>query len=191
MNTGQGTWTLPTLFATGVFAAHQFTDLPPDWCTYSLLLGGLILACFSKLRALAMGVIAIGWTLWHFSLQLDQKLTYGLIGEKLMVEGRVAGLPENYPDYSRFRFSPLNDDSGFNLPPTMLIYWYRDRPELHHGQKWRLELQLNRQDVIHPMDPFKSILQGVWNPIPINLIMVIIKPILFSPIYPEESTWFL
>jgi competence protein ComEC len=137
-----GSRALPVAFVAGVLAAHLPDQLPPEPVIPAALTGGLVLLCFARFRIAAVWLLAAGWTLFQFSLQLDHRLPAELAGQTLWVEGEVADLPETYPEYSRFRFQPLGNDRDLELPPAMLVHWYRDRPQILAGQRWRLELQL-------------------------------------------------
>lgn len=142
MNARRGRWALPTAFIAGVFCAHQCSQLPPGWIILGGLLGGLASLLWSSTRVVAVWLLAASWTLWQFSLQLDQRLAPELSGQTLWVEGRVSDMPESYSDFSRFRFQPLTHDVRVDLPANLLVYWYRGRPEIEAGQTWRLQLQL-------------------------------------------------
>jgi competence protein ComEC len=135
-------WTLPVGLIAGVFAAHQFSGLPPSWLLYGAALAGLTLAYRAEFRCLAMMILACCWALWQFGQGLDQRLDDSLIGEVMLVEGMVSGIPEVHDDYTRFRFEPLSNKAQKKLPETLLVYWYRERPAVSVGERWSLELQL-------------------------------------------------
>jgi competence protein ComEC len=135
-------WTLPAGLIAGVLAAHQFSSLPPCWLILAAVAAALFLAFVRHTRFLAIMVLACCWTLWHFAQQLDDRLDPVLSGTVMTVEGVVSGIPELHPEYTRFRFTPAAVAGRQLLPGALLVYWYRDRPVLSVGERWRLELQL-------------------------------------------------
>ena len=73
-------------------------------------------------------------------------------GNKVLheVSGIVASLPESNEDVTRFVLTP--DDAAPSIPPKIRVHWYRNRdaagknetdvPEIHAGERWRLQLEL-------------------------------------------------
>ncbi len=140
---GRGNWTLSLALISGVLLAHQFSSLPPDWLVFSVILPALFLLFWRPGRWIGVFLLAACWTLWNFALQLDDRLEASLAGKTVVVDGMVAGLPDEYPDYIRFRFEPVQSATDPSLPGSLLVYWYRDRPQVLAGQRWRLELRLS------------------------------------------------
>jgi len=138
----RGNWSLPAALITGVLAAHQLSGQPPYWLIIPITFSALAFFPWRRTRLLAIFLLAGCWTLWHFGHRLDDRLDPSLNGSEMLVEGVVSGIPEVYPDYTRFRFRPLPGATEQKLPGLLLVYWYRDRPELAVGERWRLELQL-------------------------------------------------
>jgi competence protein ComEC len=97
---------------------------------------------WQRTRLLAIFLMAGCWTLWHSGYRLDDRLDPSFNGSEMVVDGVVSGIPEVYPDYIRFRFKPLPGVAQQELPGSLLVYWYQDRPELAVGERWRLELRL-------------------------------------------------
>ena len=129
-------------FIAGVLGAHQFNQLPPPSVLNTALWAGLLLLIARQTRWLAVGFLALWWTFWHFDQQLSDQLNPALDRETVQVSGTVTRLPETYPEFTRFRFSPDPDQSVGALPTRLLAYWYQGRSEVRTGQRWLLELQL-------------------------------------------------
>ena len=91
-----------------------------------------------------MALLLLGgcWTVWHFDRQLDDRLDASLIGEVMVLEGVVADIPEVFSEFTRFRLDPSTDASLPRLPSSLLVSWYRNRPPVAIGERWRLEMQL-------------------------------------------------
>ncbi len=87
-------------------------------------------------------VLACCWGLYHLQLHLDDRLDPSLSGEVLTVTGTVASIPADYGDVIRFLFEPEPTAQYGGLPRTLLVHWYRDRPQLYAGEYWQLDLRL-------------------------------------------------
>lgn len=135
-------WTLPAGLITGVLTAHQFSSLPPGWLVLTTAAASLCLVPWRYSRAPALLILACCWTLWHFGQRLDDRLDGSLSGSIMTVEGVVSGLPESQPDYTRFRFTPDPVAGQRPLPGALMVYWYRENPDLSIGERWRLKLRL-------------------------------------------------
>ena len=89
-----------------------------------------------------MVILACCWTLWQFGQRIEHRLDEPLSGKVMLVEGVVSGIPQVYAEFTRFRFKPTSNFEQENFPASLLVYWYRERPEVAVGERWRLELQL-------------------------------------------------
>jgi competence protein ComEC len=87
-------------------------------------------------------VLACCWSLYHFHFHLNDRLDPSLSSEVLTVAGTVASIPADYGDMVRFLFEPEPTAQEYELPRTLLVHWYRDRPQLHVGELWQLDLKL-------------------------------------------------
>ncbi|HSM68886.1 MAG TPA: DNA internalization-related competence protein ComEC/Rec2, partial [Xanthomonadales bacterium] len=71
-----------------------------------------------------------------------QRAAFALTREQV-VTGRISSLPVVQGDMLEFRFTPLDGSLQAGLrKPSILVRWYRDWPELHQGEVWRLDLKL-------------------------------------------------
>ncbi|HMB61329.1 MAG TPA: DNA internalization-related competence protein ComEC/Rec2 [Xanthomonadales bacterium] len=126
------------LGATGLFVIDY-----PLWMLLALLMALVLIGRKPWMIAAACSFVSSSLLLQQ---QLDERLKPTLDGQTLMVEGSVEGLAEQYGSHIRFRFHPMQD-RGANpataqLPERLLVYWFRDPPELLPGSIWRLELVL-------------------------------------------------
>jgi len=97
----------------------------------------------APLRPLAAALLACSWSLWHFQERLEQRLPGHLAQTSVVATGVIVSIPQQYDNYASFRFrpDPAHDaPSELRLLRLILVRWYRDRPALAAGQRWRLEL---------------------------------------------------
>jgi competence protein ComEC len=107
-----------------------------------LLVSLLCLLLFQR-SSLLLGVcLGLAWASLVLQHRLADRLDPALNGSTLLIEGRVLGLPEHGPEFTRFRFQALAGPQATKLPSQLLTYWYRDAPPLQPGETWRLELRL-------------------------------------------------
>ena len=135
----------PAGIIAGVFAAYfLFIQGWSVWPLATAILPWVImLLAIIRRSPLAVAVVlSLCWSAFAFHHQLEDRLPAELNGRTLTVQGRVADLPQQYPEYTRFRFHPLNLPSDPKLPGTILAYWYRDPPAIAPGEIWQLQLQL-------------------------------------------------
>ena len=153
----------PACYITGVVLAYGWFFLQwPFWSLVILLpLGGLLLWASSPALAFAhkrfpagsislqllsflLGLLSASLAL---SGQLQDRYTKTGNSDAITVVGRITGLPEDFGDYTRFRFRPVQDQPArtalaLDLPSELLVNWYRDAPQLVPGQIWQLQLQI-------------------------------------------------
>lgn len=134
----------------------------PLWSLFILLpLGGLLLwvrnlsparannrssrrLVSPQLLLLLLGLLSTSLALHG---QLQDRYTQAEYRDAIPVAGMITGLPEDFGDYTRFRFRPLEELSeqaaiAPHLPSELLVNWYRDAPDLRPGQIWLLQLQV-------------------------------------------------
>lgn len=128
----------------GSFIAHGlFALVWPTWPVITILTAVLALSGSWRARACVLSVlISLTCTMLALHDALADRLEPQRAGETITVTGRIAGLPESFDSYTRFRFRPERSGQDTDLPGTVLAYWYRDAPKLAAGETWRLELQL-------------------------------------------------
>lgn len=146
-----GALTVPACFILGVALAYGWFFLQwPFWAiglflppAIALLLLGRSVAAVSLVVGLLGCSLSLQW-------QLDDRYTSFTPGELIAMQGRIVGLPENFVNYTRFRFqpnssratTPIPTSASNDLPDEILMHWYRNAPELLPGQVWQLQVQL-------------------------------------------------
>ena len=138
----KGGWLTPKWLIAGALSTHLFISMPPLWLICSVGIVGLLLLAASEFRWLAFFFLSACWCLVNFHIRLEDRLDSNLSGQIMTVSGEVSGIPEQGPDYLRFRFDPDTRAKARGLPGTLLVHWYRERPELSAGETWQLELKL-------------------------------------------------
>ena len=87
-------------------------------------------------------LLACCWSLFNFHLRLEDQLDPALAGQRIEVTGVISSIPAQNGDLLRFRFKTDDEYRSAGLPTTLLVYWYRDWPELSVGEYWQLELKV-------------------------------------------------
>ncbi len=142
----KGEFLTPACLVAGSLAAHLCTRLPAVWMTALLAIVGTIALFSSRLRWLALALLAFCWCLANFQIRLADRLDPSLAGSVLSVSGVISSIPQANRDFIRFRFAPDSAGSQADLPQglpsTLLVSWYQDWPDLSVGQRWKLDLKL-------------------------------------------------
>ncbi len=133
---------MPACLILGVFSAHLFTSLPPGWLICSIAAVAAIALGAGRFRWAALILLACCWSLWNFHLRLGDQLDPALAGQRIQVTGVISSIPARSSDLLRFRFRTDDEYRSAGLPTTILVYWYRDWPELSVGERWQLELKV-------------------------------------------------
>jgi competence protein ComEC len=130
-------------FLLGDWLVQQLPRLPePGW----LLLALPLLPWAGRLpRLLLWGLAGLLWALLYAQLQLAQRLPQELDGRDLLVEGRIASIPQATERGVRFDL----DVDKLDLDGTTRVWrrgvrlsWYGEVPALRVGERWRLGLRL-------------------------------------------------
>jgi competence protein ComEC len=88
-------------------------------------------------------ILACCWTLFQYQLRLADRLNAFQAGQKYRVSGVIASIPSAGADYVRFQFKPDDVARSLGIPARLLVYWYREWPEITPGQRWQFLLKLN------------------------------------------------
>lgn len=88
-------------------------------------------------------LLAVCWTLFHYQARLADRLDVSLAGQKFRVSGTIASIPFAGAEYTRFQFATDEVARNLGIPARLLVYWYREWPEIKAGQRWQLLLKLN------------------------------------------------
>lgn len=135
-------------FLTGIVLLQQLPLLPDS--KWSLLLLGLLplaIAC-RRLRPLLLLIIGFLWALFRADLLLSQALPPVLEGQDILLEGRVASIPEIQEHSLRFAFAPQRlvfKGQTWPVPKRVRLSWYqKPPPEFRAGDRWQLMVRLKR-----------------------------------------------
>lgn len=151
-------------FAAGCATVQWLPALPPWWTAAATL----AIACvpgWIGLRAREDSAAALGggaltawllgaaWALGMAQWRMAETLPESLEGRDVEVLGVITSLPQRFERGVRFVFSPEQVLSGdMRLPSRLLVSWYggfspearAPDPEVHAGERWRLNLRLKR-----------------------------------------------
>lgn len=138
-----GRWWVPASVVSGVLLAQFLTVLPPQWIIVLLAAASLPCLFFPRIRPGALLVLACCWTLFQFHLRLADRLDASRAGQKFRVSGIIDSIPSVREEHVRFLFKTDEAARDQGLPGRLLVYWYRDWPELKPGQRWNLLMKVN------------------------------------------------
>ena len=138
----KGGWGFPVCLIAGVLGAQFFTALPPNWLIFCTATVAAIALASTRFRWAALMLLACCWSLYSFHLRLENQLDPALAGQRIEVRGVISSIPAQSSDLLRFRFKTDDEYRSAGLPTTLLVYWYRDWPELSVGERWQLELRV-------------------------------------------------
>lgn len=126
--------------------------------------GGHVALVMFALVMLALALAGFGLTGWRADLRLAERLSAGLEGADLQVEGIVDAMPQVSVDGTRFVFNVERASRAgevVTVPPTISLSWYRGWADesllagppvdVRAGQRWRLPVRLKQPH--GPMNP--------------------------------------
>ena len=145
-------------FIAGESLLFFLPKIPLYWMSGCFLLGiGCIYFFFiskplSWLRQLAMiafiFILGFAWNARYAENRLHNILSPAMEGSELVIEGRVAALPQGNSEGAKFAFE-LDDATG-TLPQRIYLSWqpaWRNPqaiPEIIPGQRWEFKVKLKR-----------------------------------------------
>lgn len=134
-------------FLLGVVALQRLPELPNTYWAV-LLIGLLPLAWFCpRLRVPAMAASGFLWAALYGSFILAPGLDPALEGKDVILEGRVASLPQDVGKGTRFEFNIARmtaNGADAPHPGRVRLTWYQSAPVLKAGETWRLRVRLKR-----------------------------------------------
>ncbi|GJG93157.1 DNA internalization-related competence protein ComEC/Rec2 [Cupriavidus pauculus] len=150
-------------FVAGGWLLQQQAALPDraQWlgaCGVALACAAALLGRWQRARvgapaalgaAIALAaLVGFGWSAWRADTRLERWLPPEMAGRDLVVDGIVAGLPDQGPQGSRFLFRIERwhgDAAALSSSETLLLTW-RDPASnaLQPGQRYRLTVRLRR-----------------------------------------------
>ncbi|WP_035056088.1 DNA internalization-related competence protein ComEC/Rec2 [Andreprevotia chitinilytica] len=140
-------------FVVGICLLQTQATLPPvwPWLLAAAFCTALPLMQRSRPRLrwlfiIAAFVLGFGYADWRAGLRMADRLDPAQENIPLDVSGYIADLPQPTRFGTRFTFVP---DAGQGLPERIQTNWYGnrrstapdDRPALHAGQRWQLQLK--------------------------------------------------
>jgi competence protein ComEC len=137
-----GRWSWPLALSAGVLIVPLLPRLPGTWVLPVLLAMAAFASWREWPRVLPLFLLALVWALYAYGSAIEDRLEMERAGQTVTVTGTVVSLPETLGDRLRFRFRPDPAGAGEDLPGLMLVSWYRDWPDIHTGQRWRLTMRL-------------------------------------------------
>ncbi|QJD58496.1 DNA internalization-related competence protein ComEC/Rec2 [Pseudomonas sp. gcc21] len=128
----------------GLITPLLMPSLPPAWSLAVVLPVMLGAALFGRSgRVFAAFLAGLIWASYCHHQMLDKRLVPALDGQKVLIEGRISGLPE--PTLTGWRFELAEArmaDTGEALP-LIRAHWYAGEP-VASNQRWRFEANLRR-----------------------------------------------
>jgi len=134
-------------FVLGVCSVRWLGTLPL-LAAVLILPPALYLLRFSRLRAIAMLLLGFAWSVLTATLVQVPALERAWEGRTVLVEGRVAGIPEQRSGpVQRFIFHVDRLDSGSGwraFDGKIRLGWYGDSAAPGAGERWQLAVRLKR-----------------------------------------------
>ncbi len=135
-------WRLPLSFAVGVLLATLAPAPPALLWSLALMLVAAALLFWAPARITALLVLGASWFLLQAGIESERAWDRSDAGERLLVTGTVAGLPQSSGQRVRFDFIPDRGQEA-NLPRRIQVTWYRPTEYIRPGQRWALPLRLD------------------------------------------------
>ncbi len=145
----------PALQFSGAVSEQSLVQQGPIWTHLEIV---MLLPIFMwlfyllpKRRSWLAFFIGYCWALLFAQLYLQHQLPEAQVGNDILLEGRVTGLPENNAKSIRFNFqvshiisvTKAGKQLKTQLPPNRLrLSWYYHRGNIHSGERWRLQVRL-------------------------------------------------
>lgn len=133
-------------FAAGNGLFFSQTRLPAGWllltCAALLLLGA---ARWRWLGLPALLILGFAHAQQASCPLLCAPFPAELLRQDMLIEGRIAGLPDRTRERTRFVIEIASATHGgqpVHLPERARLSWYRDAPPLASGEQWRLLVRL-------------------------------------------------
>jgi competence protein ComEC len=131
-------------FLIGLISPLMLERLPPLWTVAAASL------CLPLLwwrgRAAQLLAIMIGGALWALvthHLVMQQRLPPELDQQTVLMQGRIAGLPQATATGWRFQLTDVHAVEDGTALPFMRVHWYDGEPVLE-GEYWQFEARLRR-----------------------------------------------
>jgi competence protein ComEC len=132
-------------FPAGVAITQYLPLLPPPWIVAVIGAGALPLV-FSRWPVLGWMGLGGVWALGFALFRMADALPVELQKSDVVIEGRIASIPEVGTDDTRFQFdlTRVIEPNAARIPKHIRLTWYRTAPQLRAGDVWRLTVRLKR-----------------------------------------------
>ncbi|MGL6040103.1 MAG: ComEC/Rec2 family competence protein, partial [Deefgea sp.] len=135
-------------FVLGVIALQQQASLPPWW--WALASACIALAVLRarhfvfQLIAIALLAASLGfaWAQWRAEIRMAQRIPSNLVGQTVLVEGYISGLPQTSRFGPRFVFTPEKSIVDGWQPQRIQVNASDKHGPFLAGERWRLMLKL-------------------------------------------------
>ena len=134
-------------FLSGVLLTIALPQLPGTWVWVGLPLALAGLVWRPAFRFPAAVALGLCWSIVQAQAALNPVLPTALEGRDLIIEARIAGIVEQYPDKARFVVTPvhlISPASPQPLPARIRLSWYHNHQSPRPGEMWRFEVRLKR-----------------------------------------------
>jgi competence protein ComEC len=133
-------------FSTGVGLFHLLPDMPPVWLlsTVAAILLPAVLR-LAPLRPLFFAALGALWAQFGACNVLCEPFPEDLLGQDVLVQGRIASLPQDRSGATRFLFrvdQARHEGRALPFRGLVRLSWYREAPEVRAGELWALRVRL-------------------------------------------------
>lgn len=131
-------------FILGLLSPLMCVALPPLWLAAgACLLVPLLWRRGFIARLLAALLAGAAWALgWHH-LALGERLPAEFDQQTVVIQGRIAGLPQPTATGWRFQLADAHEVQSGTALPFMRVHWYGGEP-IMQGEYWQFEARLRR-----------------------------------------------
>jgi len=133
------------VFLLGVSLALQLPELPNAYWLWLILPSVYCLHKFPNSRIFLALPLGLLWVIAHGLWYLSSELPDELIKQDILVNGKIATLPESDNLQTRFELDVISIKHQGQLvdgPKRIRLNWYSKTPEIHAGQQWQLIVRL-------------------------------------------------
>lgn len=131
-------------FLMGIILLQFFTNLP-SFYSFFLLPVFLVLARYRPVfRYCLLFLAGFYWVLLDAHWQSHYQLDESLIGENILIQGRIADIPSQQGRIQRFMFElePLEGIDLTKFPRRIRLSWYEQKEPVMAGDHWQLMVRL-------------------------------------------------
>lgn len=135
-------------FVLGVIALQQQASLPPWWWAVVGVCSALslLLVRYFSIRTLAMALLAaslgFAWAQWRAEVRMAQRIPSNLVGQTVLVEGYISGLPQLSRFGPRFVFTPEQPIADGWQPQRIQVNANSKHGLFYAGERLSLKLRL-------------------------------------------------